>query len=144
MARNTLEPEASNRDTASWTHRVVAVAVYFAGGVDMRRFLVFLATAAFVALTAWDVWEAVGNLLGLPGFYVALQIPDQTPWALLIAGVVVPVIALVTGLWWARGRQFAGRALIYVIVLAASSAVSMSLLAAGQAWLGYVLSPVAS
>ena len=106
--------------------------------------MVFVTTALFLAFSAWDVWEAVGNLLGLPGFYVALGIPDATPWPLLIAGVVVPFIAVLVGLMWARKRGIMARVLIYVIVLAASNAVAMSLLAGGQAWLGYVLTPVAS
>ena len=105
----------------------------------MKRLLVFLVTLAFVAFSGWDVWEAVGNYLGLPGFYVALGIEEQTPWVLLYAGLAVPVIALIVGLWWARRRGLMARILIYVIVLAASNAVAMSLLAGGQAWLGYVL-----
>lgn len=110
----------------------------------MKRLMVFLSTLAFLALSGWDVWEAVGNFLGLPGFYVALGIEDQTPWLLLYAGLAVPLIAVIAGLWWARGRGLMARILVYVIVLAASNAVAMSLLAVGQAWLAYVLPPLAS
>jgi uncharacterized membrane protein len=110
----------------------------------VKKLMVFLATLAFLAFTGWDVWEAVGNFLGLPGFYVALGIENNTPWVLLYAGLVVPVIAAVVGLVWARGRGLLARILIYVIVLAASNAVAMSLLASGQAWLAWVLPPVAS
>jgi hypothetical protein len=110
----------------------------------MKRLTVFFTTLVFLAVSGWDVWEAVGNFLGLPGFYVALGIEDQTPWVLLYAGLTVPLIAVMVGLWWARGRGLMARILIYVIVLAASNAVAMSLLAAGQAWLAYVLPPLAS
>ena len=109
----------------------------------MTRLMVFLTTLAFLAFSGWDLWEAVGNFLGLPGFYVALGIEQHTPWVLLYAGLVVPVVAVIVGLWWARGRGLMARILIYVIVLAASNAVAMSLLAAGQAWLAYVLPPLA-
>jgi hypothetical protein len=120
------------------------VAVYFAGGADVKNLMVLLTTLAFLAFSGWDVWEATGNLLGLPGFYVALGIEQHTPWFLLYAGLGVPVIAVVVGLWWARGRGVMARTLVYVIVLAASNAVAMSLLAAGQAWLAYVLPQLAS
>jgi len=110
----------------------------------MKRLLVFVVTLVFLAMSGWDLWEAIGNFLGLPGFYVALGIEDHTPWVLLWAGLAVPVIAVIVGLSWARKRGLMARILIYVIVLAASNAVAMSLLAAGQAWLGYVLPPLAS
>ena len=110
----------------------------------MKKLLVFLVTLAFLGFSGWDVWEAVGNFLGLPGFYVALGIEQHTPWVLLYAGLIVPIIAVIVGLWWARGRGLMARILIYVIVLAASNAVAMSLLAVGQAWLAYVLPPLAS
>jgi len=110
----------------------------------MRKLLVFVMTLAFVAFSGWDLWEAIGNFLGLPMFYVALGIEDQTPWLLLIAGLVVPIFAVVVGLVWARGRGVMARLLIYVIVLAASNAVAMSLLAGGQAWLAHVHPALAS
>jgi len=110
----------------------------------MKKLMVVVTTVVFLALSGWDVWEAVGNFLGLPGFYVALGIEDHTPWLLLYAGLVVPIIAVIVGLWWAWGRGLMARILIYLIVLAASNAVAMSVLAAGQAWLGYVLPPLAS
>ena len=105
----------------------------------MRGLVVLALTVAFLALAGWDTWEAVGNLVGLPAFYEALEIPQHTPWVVLIAGVAVPPLAVVAGLMWARGRGVLARVLIYVIVLAASSAVSLSLLAAEQAWRASVL-----
>jgi hypothetical protein len=105
----------------------------------MSRLLVFLTTLALVVLSAWDTWEAVGNLVGLPPFYVALGIADGTPWVLLIAGVVVPGVAVVGALVGARGRALPSRILIYTIALAASNAVALSLLAGEQAWRASVL-----
>jgi hypothetical protein len=105
----------------------------------MTKLLVFLLTIGFLAVSGWDTWEAVGNLLGLPGFYEALNISDSTPWVLLVAGVATPWVAVAGGLLWARGRGVLSRTLIYLIALAASSAVSLSLLAAEQAWRASVL-----
>jgi hypothetical protein len=105
----------------------------------MSRLVVFLATLALVLLAAWDTWEATGNLVGLPAFYRALGIADSIPWVLLIAGVVVPWLAVIGGLVWARGRGLPSRLLMYTIVAAASSAVALSLLAAEQAWRASVL-----
>ena len=105
----------------------------------MTRLVVGVVTVAFLALAGWDTWEAVGNLVGLPTFYEALEISPQIPWVVLVAGVVTPPVAVVVGLIWARGRGVLARVLIYVIVLAASSAVSISLLAAEQAWRASVL-----
>ena len=60
----------------------------------------FVTAALFVALIGWDIWEAAGNIIGLPGFYEALSVGDDTPWFLLIPGVMIPVILLAAGLWW--------------------------------------------
>ncbi len=105
----------------------------------MRKGLNVVAILVFLALAGWDTWEALGNLLGLPGFYEALGIADETPWLVLIAGVVIPPVAAVIGLVVTRGRGFLSRTLIYLIVLAAMSAVSMSLLVVEQAWRAQVL-----
>lgn len=105
----------------------------------MSRLLVFVLTVLFLAVSAWDTWEAVGNLLGLPGFYDALDIAESIPWVLLVAGVVTPWVAVVAGLLWSRGRGVLSRTLIYLIMLAASSAVGISVLAAEQAWRASVL-----
>ena len=60
--------------------------------------------AVFVALIGWDLWEATGNMIGLPGFYEALSVGEDTPWFLLIPGVVIPVVVLAAGLWWGWRR----------------------------------------
>jgi hypothetical protein len=105
----------------------------------MKKPMVFLTTLAFLALSGWDVWEAIGNILGLPPFYVALGIDDRTPWILLFSGLAVPVIGVGVGLIWAMRRGLMAKLLIYLIVLAASNAVAMSLFAAEQAWRAHVL-----
>ncbi len=61
----------------------------------------------FAFVFAYPVWSAIGNLLVLPDFY-AVQLgvsTDRVPWALLWAGVIVPVFVFVLGvaLGWRRG-----------------------------------------
>ena len=97
-------------------------------------------TAVFVLLIAWDVWEAVGNLLGLPAYYNALGVAESTPWALLIPGVVAPAVLWIVGLWWGWRRQSViEAAVIYAVVLAVQSTLALSLIAAEQAWRADVL-----
>lgn len=98
----------------------------------------WLLTAAFVGLIGWDIWEAVGNALGLPAFYQALGLQETTPWALLILGVLIPLAALAAGLWWGlRRSSLADTGVIYLLALATQAALALSLLAGEQAWRAY-------
>jgi hypothetical protein len=97
-------------------------------------------TVIFVALIGWDLWEATGNMIGLPGFYEALSVGEDTPWFLLIPGVVIPVVVLAAGLWWGwRRRSVVESAVVYALALAVQSSLALSLIAAEQAWRADVL-----
>ena len=94
-----------------------------------------IALVVFVALIGWDIWEAVGNLLGLPAYYAAMGVEESTPWLLLITGVIVATVLLVVGVavGWKR-RSVVEAALLYVLALAIQSTAALSLIAAEQAW----------
>jgi len=87
----------------------------------------------FVAgfLFAYPFWTALGNLLNLPSYYQAqFGAPvDTVPWALLIAGVVLPVIVFLgaTAVGWKRGAG--SMALLLTAGFAAVSATALSILA---------------
>ncbi len=99
-----------------------------------------IVAAVFVALVGWDIWEGVGNLLGLPAYYQALGVAESTPWFLLVPGVVLPVGVLGAGLWWGwRRKSTVESALVYVLALAIQAALAVSLLAGEQAWRATVL-----
>lgn len=115
------------------------MAIYPPGGVGAVISRVVL-TGLFVLLIAWDVWEGVGNLLGLPAYYSALGVAGSTPWVLLVPGVVVPVALWALGLWWGWRRESAiEAAVIYAVVLSVQATLSLSLIAAEQAWRADVL-----
>ena len=99
-----------------------------------------ITTAVFVALIGWDIWEAIGNVVGLPAFYEALSVSSDTPWFLLIPGLAIPIVLLGVGLWWGwRRASVVEAALIYVLALAVQSSLALSLIAAEQAWRASVL-----
>ena len=89
----------------------------------------------FLFLASWDVWEAVGNLLGLPPYYEAVGFAEFVPWWLLIAGLVLSLIPPVLGVWWVRRRESLGNTVVVLaLLLATHAALSLSVLSWEQAW----------
>ena len=94
-----------------------------------------LVITIFVVLLGWDLWEALGNLVGLQPFYEAMGIGDSVPWALLWLGVFLPIAAVVLSvILWRSWSGAAERLAIMVVAWAVVAGVSLSLAAIEQAW----------
>ena len=74
VARCGVEPQEARRLSPAGPFGVNAVAVCVAGGAHVMAKIIV--AAVFVALVGWDIWEGVGNLLGLPAYYQALGVAE--------------------------------------------------------------------
>jgi hypothetical protein len=94
-----------------------------------------LVIALFVLLFGWDLWEALGNLVGLQPFYEVMGIGERVPWVLLWAGVLLPVTAFGLALvLWRKWPDLPERLAIMVVSWAVVAGMSLSLAAVEQAW----------
>ncbi len=110
----------------------------------MTRVQSGLVITVFAALFGWDLWEALGNLVGLQPFYEAMGIGTSIPWALLWLGVLLPVTAVVLSLIvWRSWSGAAERLAIMVVAWAFVAGISLSLAAIEQAWRAAALQAVA-
>lgn len=94
-----------------------------------RRWAKPLVIAGFGVLFAWDVWEAVQNLVTLPRFVqegLGLG-ADQVPWWLLVLDLALPILAFAGALLIARRRRAAHTALALLAGLALVAAWSLTL-----------------
>lgn len=104
-----------------------------------------LALAVFILLVAWDIWEALGNLVGLAPYYEALGIASATPWWLLIAGVLIPVVGGGLGVVLTVKTQSIGVVLVGLLVIVSTqAALAMSILSAEQAWRAHHITALVS
>jgi hypothetical protein len=83
----------------------------------------------FGILFAYDLWEALGNLLGLSAYYSAAGLANQTPWALLIVNLAVPAIAYLIALLLGRGRSVLVKSVLFVVALCAVAVLSLDAVA---------------
>lgn len=110
----------------------------------MTRVQSGLVITLFVALLGWDLWEALGNLVGLTPFYEAMGIGASVPWILLWAGVLLPVVAFgFSMVLWSRWLGSAERLATMVVAWAVVAGMSLSLAAIEQAWRSAALQAVA-
>ena len=101
----------------------------------MTRVQSGLVITLFVALLGWDLWEALGNLVGLQPFYEAMGIGASVPWILLWLGVLLPIAAVLSSLFlWRSWSDAAERLAIMVVAWAVVAGMSLSLAAIEQAW----------
>ena len=87
-------------------------------------------SVVFGAFFAWDVWEAVSNLVALPDFYDYAGFGrENVPWWVLIVGVVVPVVLFVAAIVLGRGRPLLVKAIVLLVALAVASALGIGVVA---------------
>jgi hypothetical protein len=90
-----------------------------------------LAIAAFFGLYyAYDVWIAVATIVALPSAYIeqGLQQSD-VPWWLLIIALLIPVVAYVVAFLVSLRQSIAAKALIFILGIAVTAALSLSIVA---------------
>jgi hypothetical protein len=79
----------------------------------------------FGVLYAYDVWEAIGNLVGLNIYAGELEV-GLTGYgvALLIAGIAVPLVAFATAFWLGRRRGPLAQVVLFLAGFALVQALS--------------------
>ena len=97
----------------------------------MRRVIATAALAVVFGLFfAWDTWEAVSNLVALPGFYDYAGFGrENVPWWLLIIGAAIPVVVFVIALLLGRGWPLLVKAVVLVVGLAVTSGLGLGVIA---------------
>lgn len=79
---------------------------------------------------AYDVFEAVGNLVGIVGTASGLAVPVlPLGWVVLIGGLLLPVVAFAIAFWTGRERSLGEQAVRYLVALCVVAAISLSVLA---------------
>jgi uncharacterized membrane protein YhaH (DUF805 family) len=88
----------------------------------------WLVAIVFAILSAYPLFEGISNLIALPSYYDEIGIGGAVPWWLLILGVVAPVILFTAAVLLGRGCELFARALILAVGLAASNALTFSVI----------------
>lgn len=105
-----------------------------------RRWQVVVLAALLALPYAYDVFEAVSNLVSVPqgaryannDFYRENGLDGlvaEPPWAVLVLGVLLPVVAYVLALVVSRRRRLGVVALALVTGLAATAALNLTITA---------------
>ncbi|RLP70037.1 hypothetical protein D9V30_05055 [Mycetocola reblochoni] len=102
-----------------------------ASGATARRFgvLDIVLAIPFGLLLAYDVFEAIGNLIG--GLSLAGSLDTTLSpigWAALILGVVAPVALFLLAAILGRGRDLLARVLLYLAALGLSAVIGLNIL----------------
>jgi hypothetical protein len=85
---------------------------------------------AFLLAFLWQVYGAVSNLVVWLGFAGVLGSQlTATAWVVLLLGIAIPVVAYAMAVVLGRRRRPLGFALVLVLALCASEALSLSQLA---------------
>jgi hypothetical protein len=95
-----------------------------------RLGLRIVVAVAFLLAFLWQIYGAVSNLLVWLNFAGAMQEQlSATAWIVLLIGIAVPVIAAVAGLVVGRRRRAGPLALVLLLALCVSEALTLSQLA---------------
>ena len=78
---------------------------------------------------AWDVWQAVSNLVALPDFYEYAGFGrENVPEWLLFIGVAIPAIVFVIALVLGRGRSLMVKAIVLMVGVAVASSLGLGVI----------------
>jgi len=101
-----------------------------------RSIAAWILAAVFALLFAYDVWEGIGNFVGVMSQSLTLGIGlSPFGWFAVILGIIAPVILFFGALWVTRKLSFAPSFVIYIVALSLSAIVGVDLALGTNAFL---------
>ena len=79
----------------------------------------------FGLLFAYDLWEALGNLLGIAAFFKAAGLEAQTPWVLLVVNLAAPLVAFLAALFFGRRKSVFVKVVLFAVALSVVAVISL-------------------
>ncbi|PWC08355.1 hypothetical protein [Mycetocola zhujimingii] len=96
----------------------------------LPRWLATTLAVVFGLFYAYDVWEAVGNVVGISTLASGLDTSISVlGWAVLSIGVAVPIVIFLIALRLGRGRDILAQVLVYLTGLGVVAVVSLGIIA---------------
>lgn len=94
------------------------------------RWLVATFAVIFGLFYAYDVWEAVGNVIGISMLASSLDTTISVlGWVVLSIGIAVPIAVFLIAVRIGRGRDLLAQVLVYLAGLGVVAAVSLGIVA---------------
>lgn len=96
----------------------------------------WIIAAVFALLFAYDVWEGIGNFIGVMSQSLSLGIGlSAFGWFAVILGILAPVALFFGALWITRKLSWAPSVVIYVVALTVSAVIGVDLALGTNAFL---------
>lgn len=101
------------------------------------RVLHFVVAILFGLFYAYDLFEALANLVAVPAQLAEYNTflidngltPLAVPWSILVANLLVPLVAFAVAWWMGRRRSILSQIVLYVAGLAVVAALTLTLAA---------------
>lgn len=92
------------------------------------RWLTVVVAALFGLFYAYDIWEAVGNLVGISAAASSLDTTlSGLGWTVLVSAILLPAIIFGVALWIGRRRSAGVLALLLLAGLALSAVLALDI-----------------
>lgn len=89
-----------------------------------------IVAGVFALLFAYDLWEAIGSAVALPASYEASGFDSaMIPWWIVVLYILVAPVTFVLAILVGRRQSLWRRALVFLVALAVSAALSLGLIA---------------
>lgn len=96
----------------------------------------WIIAAVFALFFAYDVWEGIGNFIGVMSQSLSLGIGVSAfGWFAVILGIIAPAALFFGALWMTRKQSSAPTLVIYVVALSLSAVVGVDLALGTNAFL---------
>lgn len=105
-----------------------------------RGIFSWIVVGFFALFFAFDVWEGIGNFLGIQAQSLTLGISISAwGWIAIVVGVVAPIFLFVIALLLSKKMPLAQMAFLFLVALSVSAIISADLVLGTNAFLIYTV-----
>ena len=105
-----------------------------------RGVVSWIVVGFFAPFFAFDVWEGIGNFLGIQAQSLTLGIAiSGLGWIAIVVGVIAPILLFVIALLMSKKMPLAHTAFLFLLALSVSAIISADLVLGTNAFLIYTV-----